>query len=179
MGTIAKRYAKALLLYAKECHAETVIYQQMVALQQLYVQIPELGKTMTNPVISKKDKKQLLHEAVGKDTHPALLKFLDLMVDNKREEQLLFVVHSFIDMYRKSNNIIRGKLTTAFPVAPQDEERFRLFIQRISESHVEFETEIDKDICGGFILQLDSWQMDASVAHQLNLIRKQFDERNR
>ena len=42
-----------------------------------------------------------------------------------------------------------------------------------------FEVEVDPNLIGGFVLDLDEFLMDASVKHQLDQIREQFIERNR
>jgi F-type H+-transporting ATPase subunit delta len=39
---------------------------------------------------------------------------------------------------------------------------------------VEFETEVDPDIIGGFILEYDTFRMDASVKSKLNTILTQL-----
>jgi F-type H+-transporting ATPase subunit delta len=41
---------------------------------------------------------------------------------------------------------------------------------------VEFETEVDADIIGGFILEYDTYRMDASVKTRLNTILSQLSK---
>ena len=41
------------------------------------------------------------------------------------------------------------------------------------------QVEVDPDIIGGFVFDIDEYLMDASIKHQLELIREQFIERNR
>lgn len=179
MVTIAKRYAKALQMYAEECQAENAVYQQMLALQKTFQQMPHLGRTMNNPVVGKEEKRELLEEACGKDVHPVLQKFLNLIVKNKRENQLVFIVYSYIDLYHQKKNIIKGKLTTATPVTEDTLEKFKKLIKNPANGSVELDMDVNEDIIGGFILQVDSLRMDASVANQLQRIKKQINESNR
>lgn len=179
MGAIAKRYAKALLLYAEECHASSVVYQQMKALQHTLMQVPQLKKALDNPVLAKDEKKSLIEKAVGKEMHPVLQDFFNLIMDHKRENQLTFIVYSFIELYRNSKDIVKGKLTTAIPIPEQTEELFKEFVENASKKRVEFDVEVDKEILGGFILQIASMRMDASVSNQLKQIKKQLCEQNK
>ena len=38
---------------------------------------------------------------------------------------------------------------------------------------------MDPDLVGGFVFDLEDYLLDASVRHQLDLIREQFIEKNR
>ena len=40
-------------------------------------------------------------------------------------------------------------------------------------------TEVDESLIGGFLLEVEDQLLDASVSHQLELIKRQFVERNR
>lgn len=81
-----------------------------------------------------------------------------------------FIAHSYITLYRKQKNIIRGKLTTAVAVSPEMESKMRQMVESKTQGTVEFETEVNPDIVGGFILEYDTYRMDASVKTKLNNI---------
>ena len=46
----------------------------------------------------------------------------------------------------------------------------RKMVESRTQGIVEFETEVNPDIIGGFILDYDTYRMDASVKSQLNAI---------
>ena len=46
----------------------------------------------------------------------------------------------------------------------------RKMVESKTNGTVEFETEVNPDIIGGFILEYDSYRMDASVKSKLNSI---------
>ena len=46
----------------------------------------------------------------------------------------------------------------------------RQMVQSRTQGIVEFETEVNPDIVGGFILEYDTYRMDASVKSKLNSI---------
>jgi len=81
-----------------------------------------------------------------------------------------FMANSYVTLYRKQKNVIRGKLTTAVAVAPATEQKMRRMVESRTQGIVEFETEVNPDIIGGFILEYDTFRMDASVKSKLNSI---------
>ena len=80
------------------------------------------------------------------------------------------MANSYVTLYRKQKNIIRGKLTTAARVSEDTEKKMRQMVESKTNGIVEFETEVNPDIIGGFILEYDTFRMDASVKSKLNTI---------
>lgn len=84
------------------------------------------------------------------------------------------MANSYITLYRKQKNIIRGKLTTAAAVSPVTERRLQQMVEDKTNGTVEFETEVNPDIIGGFVLEYDTFRMDASVKTKLKSILSQL-----
>ena len=85
-----------------------------------------------------------------------------------------FMANSYITLYRKQKNVIRGKLITAAAVSGETEQKMRQMVESNTNGTVEFETEVEPDIIGGFILEYDTYRMDASVKSKLNGILTQL-----
>jgi F-type H+-transporting ATPase subunit delta len=100
--------------------------------------------------------------------------FIALVLKEDRENVMQFMANSYITLYRKQKNVIRGKLTTAARVSVETEQKMRQMVESKTNGTVEFETEVDPDIIGGFILEYDTFRMDASVKSKLNTILTQL-----
>ena len=94
--------------------------------------------------------------------------YQEMMTD--RENMIQFMAYSYVTLYRKQKNVIRGKLTTAARVSVETEQKMRQMVESKTQGTVEFETEVNPDIIGGFILEYDTYRMDASVKSKLNNI---------
>ena len=81
---------------------------------------------------------------------------------------------SYFTLYRKEKIIIRGKLITATEVAPETEQKMRQMVEQRTQGTVEFKTEVNPEIIGGFILEYDTYRMDASVKTKLTNILTQL-----
>ena len=174
IGVISVRYARALIKSALSMKLEDQVYQEMQTLFKSYIDVPELRFTIDNPMLSKDKKLALLTTALGKNPSELSKKFLQLVMKEDRESTLQFMAASYITLYRKQKNIIRGKLTTATAVSPETEAKMRKMVESRTQGTVEFKTEVNPDIIGGFILEYDTYRMDASVKTKLNTILTQL-----
>lgn len=174
LGVISVRYARALLKSATELKLESQVYKEMQTLYRSYLEVPELRFTIDNPMLSKDKKARVLAVACGDNLCELTEKFIALVLKEDREKTLQFMAASYITLYRKQKNIIRGSLTTAAPVSKDTEDRMRKMVEGKTHGTVEFNTEVDPNIIGGFILEYDTYRMDASVKTKLNKILTQL-----
>lgn len=100
-------------------------------------------------------------------------------MQQRREKYLRAMIRNYIDLYRKQENISIGKLTTAVPMALKEVERIRKIIVDHKGGSAEFATKVDPNIEGGFIFEIGTYRLDASVANQMRRIKQQFIEKNR
>ena len=170
IGVISVRYARALLKSATDAKAEDAVYTEMQQLAKSYADVPQLRPTIDNPMLSKTEKEKLLLTAVGKNPSPLVKAFVALVLKEDRESVMQFIAHSYVTLYRQQKNVIRGRLITATAVTPATEQKMRQMVESKTNGTVEFETEVNPDIIGGFILEYDTYRMDASVKSKLNSI---------
>ena len=174
IGVISVRYARALLKSATDAKVDSAVYQDMITLAKNYIDVPLLRQTIDNPMLPKEKKESLLLTAAGEKPTALTKTFIGLVLKEDRETVMQFMANSYITLYRKQKNVIRGKLTTAARVSAQTEQKMREMVESKTNGTVEFETEVNPDIIGGFILEYDTYRMDASVRSKLNTILNQL-----
>ena len=174
LGLISVRYARALLKSSTDAKIEDSVYKDMQVLAKSYIDVPELRFTIDNPMLSKDIKENLLVTAAGSNVCELTKTFISLVLKEGREEIMQFMANSYITLYRKQKNVIRGKLITAAAVSDDTEQKMRQMVESNTNGTVEFETEVEPDIIGGFILEYDTYRMDASVKSKLNGILTQL-----
>lgn len=171
LGVISVRYARALLKSAAAQKLEDQVYKEMSALAGSFIRVPELRFTIDNPMLAKEKKQQLVETACGGDTTTLTSRFVALVLKEGRESALQFMATSYITLYRKQKNIIRGTLTTAAPVSAETEQKVKAMVEKKTHGTVEFNTEVNPKLIGGFILEYDTYRMDASIQRKLRDIR--------
>ena len=170
IGVISVRYARALLKSATDAKIEVDVYKEMQTLAKTYAEVPQLRQTIDNPMLSKDSKQELLLTAVGQKPSELTKAFISLVLKEDRENVMQFIAHSYVTLYRRQKNVIRGRLITAAAVSPATEQKMRQMVESKTNGTVEFEAEVNPDIIGGFILEYDTYRMDASVKSKLNSI---------
>ena len=85
--------------------------------------------------------------------------------------------HCHEEVYHNMSNLLECYLsvpelrpTTAVQLSAEVEQRMRRLVEERTQGNVEFTTEVDPAILGGFVLDYDTYRMDASVKSKLNRI---------
>lgn len=170
IGVISVRYARALLACATERGEEQAVYSEMRTLAKSYIEVPQLRSAIENPMHTAADKEKLLESAAGGTPSELTQAFLRLVLREGRESMTQFIANSYITLYKAQKNIISGCLTTAVPVADKTKLQMQRMVEARAGAAVEFETEVNPDILGGFILEYDTYRMDASLKTKLGAI---------
>ena len=149
--------------------------------------MPELRRAINDSKSVPSERKISLFETLlgpGTPMAPELHKFLELLIGNGRISDARLVFNSFVSLYYKSKGVIRGRLV--LPSSPESshssselEGHIKELIEDRTGKKLVLKTEVDESLIGGFVLEVEDQLLDASVAHQLEMIKRQFVERNR
>ena len=152
-GAISKRYAKALLELSRVSGRGEQDCAQALAL----LRAPE-----AKPAKLEED----------------IQKLVELLIRNGRMPYVKFILRSFVDLYRKENGIVEVRLTMAAE-SPALEEKLRQILASAIDGTILFTSKVDPDLIGGFVLEVDDRQLNASAKSQLDKIRRKLDELNK
>ena len=172
---LAARYAKSLLDLAVEQNQLDATLADIKLLDQVTAQSREFANVLRSPVI-KADKKQAIIEAVLGNQLAALTKaFVTLLVNKGREINLPEIAKAFISQYKELKHIKTVRLTTAVPASDTLKQSI---LQRatasLNNAQVELIENVNPDIIGGFVLEVDDKLFDASILHDLKEVSAQF-----
>ena len=178
---VITRYATALVKYCRETGHGEIVCSEAETLDRALRQLPDLRRMVTaaDDVISPFDKKKLLQSALGNKVSPELSRFLTLLNRNGRMAYVEDILRDFVDMYRRSVGIRKAHLVTVNEPSERLLQRLKDLVKQKTGDDVVIEVEVDPSIVGGFVFDIDTYMMDASVKRQLDLIREQFIENNR
>ena len=119
-GLIARRYALAMLKVAQKYNAAEEVYQKMKTFEQNYISHPDLHKALLNPILSPRDKEQLLTIAIGIEPGTLYLRGIRLLIKNHREMYIRSICLMYQKLYRKVYQIGRIKIITAVALSAVD-----------------------------------------------------------
>lgn len=86
------------------------------------------------------------------------------------------IMEEFIEQYKKMKHISTVKLVTATSLGAESISKIKqkLVASEATDDHVELLTTVDPDLIGGFVLDFGDRLYDASVAHKLEQLKKEF-----
>ena len=171
---IAVRYSKALFLLSEERGLTDVVRKDIQLLSVLVKSNEEFIFFLNSPVLKTKQKQEIVHSIFKSELSSLTLDFIDLLLKHKREAHLLDICRNFNDVVRRDKNIISGSFVTAAEISPEIERTVKKIAEDYFKSEVELNSEIDKDIIGGYILRVGDNQLDASVSSKLIKIKREL-----
>lgn len=176
LGIISMRYAKALLKFAAEHKEEERVYAEMGNVTAAFAKVEALQHALLNPVLTDAQREQLLATAAGseKDLTATTRRFIHLVVTKGRADMMQLIARSYGTLYRRERHIIEGSLTVPVSLTPELTERLRSIVEKRTACRVDFSVKEDKELLGGFVLQYDTYRLDASVKTQLQKMKREL-----
>lgn len=177
-GIISSRYALALYKYAKAERVEAKLYEDAKRIEESFKNHPQLQTALINPVLPATDKASLLHTAAG-TTESHYKNFISLVIKQGREEHIRTIFLSYQQIYREKNKISQVVITSAQELSQDIHKKIKEIVKTKAEKDIEYEQKIDPTIIGGFILKIDSMQLDASINSELKQLRLKLSNSNK
>jgi len=175
VSRIATRYAKSLVDLAKEQNkldrVKTDIDSFLTATENRDFEV-----MLKSPIIPP-NKKQQVFTALFKERFDEMtLAFLDIVVRKNRAQYLQGIAHAFLKQYRQMNKISIVTLTTATELTQEAITQIeKKFLESSDTSEkIDIISKVNPDLIGGFVVEFDDKLYDASIAHKLEQLKKEF-----
>lgn len=176
MSRIASRYAKSLIDLAVEQGKLDRVLEDVKSFQSA-TKNADFYNLLKSPIVNR-EKKASIFKALFEGKFDELSSsFLNLVLRKGREYDLVDIADNFVDQYKDMKSITTVTVTTAKALSEEGLAKIRTKLEGSADTrdNIEIQTKINPDIIGGFILEFDDKLFDNSVAHQLAVLRKEFN----
>lgn len=164
--TLARPYAKAVFDAAQDQKA-TDLWDQALAFVAAVAADKEVKKILAKPGLSEQRKAELFIDCFEEPLPEALRNFLSILAENKRLA-LLPAVSELFSLYRADlERTVNLKVSTAFELTAEQQQKLIDALSRKLERKVELETSVDQSLIGGVIVRTGDLVIDASVRGKL------------
>ncbi|WP_316822277.1 ATP synthase F1 subunit delta [Pedobacter gandavensis] len=171
----ASRYAKSLIDLANEQNSLEEIKNDMVLLDQVIDQSPELEAILNNPIVPLDKKAGILEQVFGAKVNAVTNIYLKLIVNKGRSAILFGTAKSFIQQYNALKGIVTAEVTSAIALTDANRAEIDALVKKeIGAKEVVIKEKVNDKLIGGFILKVGDKQFDASIASGLNKLKKEF-----
>jgi F-type H+-transporting ATPase subunit delta len=177
-GRISTRYARAIYRYAESRGEEKQLWDEMKRLAVQFFKLPELKKTLDSPVLPIREKEQLLLAAVGNNPSESFRRAIGMVAANSRSGYMHSIALMYDRVFRKQKRLLCACLVSASPVEEAERNSLVELLVDKNDKKIEFETLIDTDLIGGFVLQIDDRRLNASLKHQLDHLRMELTKQH-
>jgi F-type H+-transporting ATPase subunit delta len=170
---ISVRYSRAIFQSALEHKILDKVNQDMIFIAEI-CRTPEATEFLQSPVIVPSKKEAIFHKMLEGNVEEITLSLIDLVVKNGRESFIPAIARVFIHETRKYKGITESVLTTAVKVDDKVKQQITDLISGVFKTKVQLKENIDPEIVGGFILQIEDSYIDASIRNKLRKIKKEL-----
>ncbi len=171
---IPVRYARALFLLGKEKGIIDKLAADINLLSEFFINTPSVTFWLKNPVIKPEQKKSTLRKHFEGKVTETTIKFVSLVISKNREKYFPDIFRNFIRFYKADAGIRTFILTTAVKADAVIKQSVGLKFAKEQTTGHEIITKVKPSIIGGFMVQCDDLLYDASVATELNRMKKEL-----
>jgi F-type H+-transporting ATPase subunit delta len=169
---IAQVYARALFDVAVEHDTLDEVREQLDAFADAMHENRDLAVFFFSPYFSVDEKKDALKRAL-EDVNPAVLNFLEALIERHRMPAIFRIRTDFDAMWEKARHRLPVHVTSAIKLDDATVESLGKRIGEQTDRKVEVSSEVDPDILGGVVLRVGNVILDASIKNRLEQLRKQ------
>jgi len=173
IGSIARRYAKALLSLAVEQGRIEQWSESLDALQAALQASRELRDVLSNPVYEKEQRRSVakrLAQALKLEAEPANMLFL--LADRNRLGHLSAIVDAFRTLADEKVGRLRARVVSAMPLDPAAVGSLSRRLAEATRAQVVVDRDVDESLLGGAVTQVGRFTYDGSLKTQLEILRR-------
>ncbi|MGD8306022.1 MAG: ATP synthase F1 subunit delta [Ignavibacteria bacterium] len=171
---VANRYASSLLDIALEKNILDTVYEDVKLIISAFDASGELQRTIISPVIKPELKISILDEVFSKKIDKETLGFVHFIIRKRREEVLYNVARRFIELRNEHLGIVELDINTAFTVGDKQGSALVEKFEGILKRKIIPNFKVDESLVGGFVAQVGDTVYNASMKHQLELLKKEL-----
>ncbi len=169
---VAKRYIDGFLRVVQEQNCMDEVERGFEKLDALIVASASVRDVLCHPTIPRRRKKDMLRRLLGTDVHELFLRFVEFVIDKKREQILPEAYGIFRDAADSLRGVVRGRIRSAAALTEAQEQRLGSELTRLMGKKVVMDYETDTGLLGGMQLFVGSYIIDGSLTGRLNRLHK-------
>ncbi len=171
---IAVRYSKALFSLAEEKGILDEVQKDIALLKSVCESEPEFIRFLEYPVIASTKKIEIFNILFAGKMNITTLEFLKLVCKNRRESNLHSMCLNFQSQYKVKKGIKTITFTSVSEISDSVRKNIKEILRDKYGSEIEIVEQTNSNLIGGFVLRIDDEQYDASVAKQLENVKRSF-----
>jgi F-type H+-transporting ATPase subunit delta len=174
---VASRYVKSLLGLAVEQGVVEAVHADMQLFNTVCRSNRDFVLMLNSPIVRHEKKKEILTRLFSDKVHTLTMSIIYILTSKNREPLLPAIATEFHNAYNNYKGIGKASITSTIPIDGKLRSELEAIVKKLSnKTQVELIEKVDKDLIGGFILNVGDRQIDASVKNKLKALKNKFAE---
>jgi len=173
---VSARYASSLLDSAIQKNLLDTVSNDIDFVSSVLKQNPNLNRMLENPVVKPEVKSSILEEIFKNKINSDSMEFLLFVVKKKREEILSSILEKFRELRDIKLGFVNVNVSVASEFNDSQKSELKSGLESMLKKKVRMSYKIDDKLISGFIVQAGDTVYNASIKHQLDLLKKHFVE---
>ena len=163
---VSRPYARAIFELAFEQN-NMQAWSEMLKSAELIVTNEVVHSMLKNPAYGSGETVQMILEIAGESFTPECQNLMHTLAHFKRLLLMPQICEQFEAFRAEAEKIVDVKLTSAFPVSEQDQERFRQSLKNKLQRDIALECQEDPSILAGAVIRSGDLLIDGSLRGKL------------
>lgn len=169
--SIARNYAEALLALARQANDTAGWGRAVSALGDAVAQDATLRNFLAAPQVSASQKSAILGKALGGQTAPNFVRFVQKVVSNRRQMLLPEVATEYHNLLDEAEGRVHARVTVAREFDAGTRDAIAAALGKALKKTVVPHVTVDPRILGGVVVRVGDTVMDGSVKRKLGRLR--------
>jgi F-type H+-transporting ATPase subunit delta len=171
--TIARRYAKALLIIGKEDGQAETYGKELDGFAKMISGEKVLAQAIGNPLYGTAGRKKVLETVVGKvGISKVVASFLLLLFDKGRFDFLSDINEFYQKLADELKGVLRASLVSASELSSETVEKIRTTLSKRTGKDIILQVEQNPGLIGGIVSRIGDLVLDGSIKSQLLNMRE-------
>lgn len=168
---LARRYARALFEATASPREQAALRE---ALADAWRTLSPGAAVLRNPAAGAAQNKAVLRRILSGGAPPAVLRFLDLLMDKKRFGLLPPIISEYGRILDERQGVVRAQARSAVELGPDDIQALGKRLEAFSGKKVILDVRLDPELLGGVSVRLGDWVLDGSLRGRLRRMGAQL-----
>jgi F-type H+-transporting ATPase subunit delta len=173
---VAKRYAKALFLLAKEKNNVVAVEKDLKLVSNALQENAELMSFLTHPSVAQSSKLQLVQEVFAKNVQNEVFDLLQLLCDRRRTDAFAEITKFYSKIASLDLGQVDAQIISPIKLSENDIIEIQKKFSGLLGKEVRVETHLNPSLIGGIQVRVGDTLYDGSIAGKLARLEKTLQE---
>ena len=171
---VANRYASALFEVGIEENKIELFAEELKNIVAMFKENEDFFKLLKSPLISKKEKKEIVETVYKAAVCPEVLNFVKILIDKDRLSVIEEMSIEYKNLLNERNNILDVVAISAVALSEKQMLDLKNNLSKVTNKNIEITNEIDENVMGGMLIRLGYEEIDGTVKMRLEELKKEL-----